>query len=110
MYLNDFGTAIISTNVRNVLNDSFGSRTELVQNVYDTSSISKFSMQPQIIDATLYDLWCNAPCRLPPMKWHSACDINILIYLGHMQISLTHSLLSFKQQPTLRWVCFLNCW
>ena len=31
-------TSIISTNVRNALNDSFGSRTELVQNAYDTSS------------------------------------------------------------------------
>ena len=49
MYKNDFVTSIISTNVRNVLNDSFGSRTELVQSAYDTSIVR------------------NAPCWLPPM-------------------------------------------
>ena len=32
MYKKDFVATIISTNVRNVLNDSFGSRTEVVQN------------------------------------------------------------------------------
>ena len=31
-------TSLISTKVRNALNDSFWSRTELVQNAYDTSS------------------------------------------------------------------------
>ena len=30
MYKNDFETSIISTNVRHVFNDSFGSRTEIV--------------------------------------------------------------------------------
>ena len=37
-YKNDFVSSIILTNVRNVLNDSFGSRTELVQKAYDTIS------------------------------------------------------------------------
>ena len=37
MYKNDFVTSIISTNVRNVLNDSFGLRTELAQKAYDKS-------------------------------------------------------------------------
>ena len=36
-YKNDLVTSIISTNVRSVLNYSFGSRTELVQNAYDMS-------------------------------------------------------------------------
>ena len=31
MYKNDFVTSIISTNVRNVFGDLFGSRTELVR-------------------------------------------------------------------------------
>ena len=50
MYKNDFVTSIISINIRNVLNDSIGSRTELVQNANDTSKV------------------CNVPpCRLPSM-------------------------------------------
>ena len=38
MYKYNFVTLTISTNVRNVMIDSCGSRTELVQNAYDTSS------------------------------------------------------------------------
>ena len=38
MYKKDFVSTIISTNVKYILNDSFGSRTELVQNAYDTIS------------------------------------------------------------------------
>ena len=36
MHKNDFVTSITSTNVRSALNDSFGSRAEIVQNACDT--------------------------------------------------------------------------
>ena len=51
MNKNDFVTSIISTYVRNVLNDSCGSRRELVQHAYNTIVVR------------------NSPCRLP--QWHS---------------------------------------
>ena len=52
MYKNDFVTSIILTNVRNTLNDSFESRTELVQNAYNTS-IVRNAQKPEITEKKL---------------------------------------------------------
>ena len=38
MYKNDFVTSIVSTNVRHVLNDLLGSRTELVKHVLNLNT------------------------------------------------------------------------
>ena len=64
MYKNEFVTSIISTNIRNVLNDSFGSHTELVRSAYDTSSTQR-TVQAATNGTVLYRSMhaCNKGCN-----------------------------------------------
>ena len=65
MYRNDFVTSIISTNVRDVLNDSFGSRSELVQKRVRSSSVSTYNYA--------------APTRASNLRKQSVCANSLTV-------------------------------